>query len=152
MRLLKVLGWIVAGFVNLLVLSILADSRIRSQTRQTQASFRVGHSLFDFRIPDGALDVSISFFSNGDWMEDCGRAQLGSGDKLLLMGETIDRKELPDRSQLGAVLRTQRWHVERCTQMNVTFENLPLTFMRGTVKVHYEKGVVTKVEKPFFWY
>jgi len=35
--------------------------------------------------------------------------------------------------------------------MNVTFGNWLLSWpFRGTVKVHYEKGVVTKVEKPFF--
>jgi hypothetical protein len=158
MRLLKVLGLIVAGLVGLfallMVLSILAVSRVQSQTRETQASFRVGQSLFDFRIPDGALDVSINFFSTGGPRADCGMAVLRHrhGDKLLLIGETIDRKELPDRTQLAAVLRAQRWPIERCSQMNVTFSNFPLSWpYRGTVKVHYDKGVVTKVEKPFFW-
>jgi len=156
MSLLKVLALISASLVGLLalgiVLSILAVARVRSQARETYASFRVGESPFDFRIPHGAHSVSIHFFSGGEPGKDCGTAFTTRSGKLLLNGETIGSKELPDPAQIPTVLRAQGWNVERCTHMNVTFGNWPLSWpFRGTVKVRYEKGVVTEVEKPFFW-
>jgi hypothetical protein len=149
---LKILGWMVVGFVNLNVLSILAVWRVQSEVREIHASFRVGQSVFNFRIPDSAERVQIHFFSDGEPANECGMAVTELGGGLLLIGETVGSKELPDRSQLVAVLRALPWHVERCTRMYVSISNWLISWpYNGTVKVHYEKGVVTKVEKPFFW-
>ena len=156
MNVLKVLGLIVVALVGLValgvVLTTLAVARVRSEVRETHASFRVGQSPFEFRIPDSVQRVSIRFSSAGEPRKDCGTALTNRGDSLLLIRETIDRKELPHRSQLAGIFRAQHWDVDHCTHMYVTISSWLIGWpYRGTVKVHYEKGVVTKVEKPFFW-